>query len=82
MCIRDSPYFRHTAPLPSWINQQRKLGQWGQHIEQGLYRLQQMCIRDSEKAQVELCKADINNFLCPTRTYVLTPKYSALQGLN
>ncbi|MCM8512588.1 DUF1853 family protein [Acinetobacter bereziniae] len=34
------PYFRHTAPLPSWINQQRRLGQWGQHIEQGLYRLQ------------------------------------------
>lgn len=34
------PYFRHNNHLPTWINLKRRLGQWGHHIEKGLYRLQ------------------------------------------
>jgi uncharacterized protein len=34
------PDFNHTAPLPVWINPQRRLGQWGYHIKKDLYRLQ------------------------------------------
>ncbi|MCX5469500.1 DUF1853 family protein [Acinetobacter nematophilus] len=34
------PCFRDAAPLPFWMNPQRRLGQWGYHLKKDLYRLQ------------------------------------------
>lgn len=34
------PHGKDIVPLPSWINTQRRLGQWGHHIEKDFYRLQ------------------------------------------